>query len=73
MNEETRKAIHHLLAIWSQYGNVTIDGDVTFYRTDYMKAGEHAATFIASLGLGETDGFALTLNEKGRAIERGEW
>jgi hypothetical protein len=38
-----------------------------------MKAGEHAARVIASLGLGETDGYALSLNEKGREIERGQW
>ena len=73
MNEETWKAVHHLLAIWSQYGNVITEGGTTIYKTDYMKAGEHAATFVASLGLGETDGFALVLNEKGRAIEGGKW
>jgi hypothetical protein len=70
MDETTRIAVHHLLAIWSQYGNVIEDGDTTSYLTDYMKAGEHAAAFIVSLGLGESDGYALLLNENGRAIER---
>jgi hypothetical protein len=73
MNEQTREAIHHLLAIWSQYGHIISDDGHTIYLRDYMQAGEHAATFIASLGLGETDGFALVLNDQGRAIEQGKW
>jgi hypothetical protein len=71
MDETTRQAIYHLLAIWTQYGHVIEGEDGTTYLTDCMQAGEHAAQFLASLGLGETDGYAFGLNEKGREIARG--
>jgi hypothetical protein len=72
MDQTTRKAIHHLLAIWGQYGNVIETEEGTVYQTDYMHAGEHAAEFLVSLGLGKSDGYALVLNDKGREIERSE-
>lgn len=68
---ETRRAIHHLLWIWHQYGNPTTFGEPTTHMElshSCMKAGEDAADFLERLGLGEDVGDTFVVNEAGLLI-----
>ena len=47
--------------------NVNLSGSTDCEKRNAL---ESAASFIASVGLGELVGYALVLHEKGRAIER---
>ncbi|HEY0120639.1 MAG TPA: hypothetical protein VGC14_02570 [Rhizobium sp.] len=68
MDENLRIAVYHLLWVWKQYGRTSqydgVDG------LDHMNstAGEDAADFLESLGLGHDQGYGFIPNEVAIAL-----
>lgn len=76
MDEELRKAIHHLLHIWLQYGSggsrarASWPGNNGELLLDHknMQAGEQASAFLERHGVGKDVGYSFAVNALGRQI-----
>lgn len=74
MDLELRKAIHHLLWIWAQYGPSENINYADKLRLDhqFMSAGEQAGDFLASHGVGIDEGREIKLTPLGMEIYNDE-
>lgn len=59
LSDGEQVALGHLLWVWRQYGD---------FRHDCMTAGEEAAAYLSSLGLGEISGTQFVPSESGRRL-----
>lgn len=66
---DLRKAAHHLIWVWYQYGGgyESESGTICLPHRN-MQAGEGACDLLTDLGLGQDQGWQFELNDAGRKL-----